>query len=134
MSFKVTIQANGTLNIDFDSIIQSGLSPQYGACATYKNTPICLGGVVAGKLTNGALVRKNNKWDQDSKYDLPLPMMHHSVIATQGTNPKMYVYGGQLPSTDGTDDFPTFPMILRKYLLWALGNANSNPRIFGQYR
>ena len=78
--------------------------------------PICLGGVVAGKLTNGALIRKNGAWETDSDYDLPLPMMHHSVISTIGDNAKMYVYGGQLPTVQSSDAFPTFPVVLRKFL------------------
>ena len=59
--------------LKFHSIIESGLSPQGGACFTLERklpdgtphyTSTCLGGVIAGKTTNAALTldKENDEW------------------------------------------------------------------------
>ena len=57
--------------LTFNSIIESGLSPQGGACFTLERklpdgkphyTSTCLGGVIAGKTTNAALTKEGPKW------------------------------------------------------------------------
>ena len=61
--------------ISFNSVIESGLSPQGGACFTLERklpggnshyTPTCLGGVIAGKTTNAALTKEGFRIDAKS--------------------------------------------------------------------
>ena len=85
--------------IEMDSVISSGLSPQFGACTTirksikvelndgdsryyetesesrYFDVPICFGGVVMGKLTNKAL-RYNYKVQEIYQKDTGVKLHH----------------------------------------------------------
>ena len=98
--------------LDFHSIIDSGLSPQGGACFNLERLLpdgrvnyflTCLGGVIAGKTTNAAMVMEGLRqvgrttidwkdadgnirngnigaWQHKREYDLPIPLMDHTVV------------------------------------------------------
>lgn len=171
LAFKITFDTSKARKnqamIKLDSVIKSGLSPQYGACTTVlrhldhptgdgydrdlhdnpdkpkqfinrqRLVPVCFGGVVMGKLTNKAIIydykllyHKDKKgdervshdtsgveqWVSDHRFDLPLPMMHHSALST-GTS--IYVFGGKIPfesQLDGDGEMvhhQLFPFVLR---------------------
>ena len=66
-------------DITFNSIIDSGLSPQDGACFILERKkpsseteffPTCVGGVIAGKTTNAALTLVDGKWAHKREYDV----------------------------------------------------------------
>merc|ERR1712168_146961 len=96
-----------------------------------REVPICFGGVVMGKLTNKAMIYQYNlhydketdevtttgeQWVSDHRYDLPLPMMHHSAVST---GKSIYIFGGKIPiesQLDGDSEMAhhqLFPFVLR---------------------
>ena len=115
-------------DLTFHSMIDSGLSPQGGACFTLERLLpdgrvnyflTCLGGVIAGKTTNAAMVmegllgvgrdtidwkdadgiiRNGNigAWKHKREYDLPIPLMDHTVVVYPQV--QQQTCGGQLRS------------------------------------